>query len=196
MSEGRIERLPIADAKEAAGAAGVPDYMADLSVFRVLLRRPGLARAVHDLLSALLWDARLDARLRELVIMRIGWVTGSTYEWTQHWRVATGLGVTERDLLAVRDWQGHDRFGPVERAVLAATDETLASGAVSEATWDACVEQLGGDDAVLVELAASIGTWSMISSMLRTLDVPLEDGVEPWPPDGARPASADQEARP
>jgi alkylhydroperoxidase family enzyme len=195
VSEPRVPRLTREAARETALAAGVPDYMADLTVFQVLLRRPGLAKAVNDLLAALLWNAGLDARLRELVIMRIGWVTASTYEWTQHWRVATGLGVAADDLLAVRDWATHPGFGPAERAVLAATDETLAAGAVSEATWAACVEHVGDEDALL-ELVASIGTWTMISSLLRTLDIPLEDGVEPWPPDGIRPDARHEEATP
>jgi len=34
--------------------------MAGLNIFRVLLRHPKLARAVHDLLATLLWNARLD----------------------------------------------------------------------------------------------------------------------------------------
>jgi hypothetical protein len=32
------------------------------------------------------------------------------------------------------------------------------------------------------------GRWRMVSSMLSTLDVPLEDGVEPWPPHGVSPS--------
>jgi len=54
-------------------------------------RHPKLARAVHDLLATLLWNARLDVRLRELIIMRIGWVMGRSTSG-QHWRVAVGLG--------------------------------------------------------------------------------------------------------
>ena len=53
----------------------------------------------------MLWHGALDSRLRELVIMRIGWLTACDYEWTQHWRVASGLGVPAEDLLGVRDWQ-------------------------------------------------------------------------------------------
>jgi hypothetical protein len=30
----------------------------------------------------------------------------------------------------------------------------------------------------------------MISGILRSLDIPLEDGVGAWPPDGARPPAA------
>jgi hypothetical protein len=40
----------------------------------------------------------------------------------------------------------------------------------------------------LVELVTAIGLWRMIAGLLRTLDVALEDGVAPWPPDGRAPA--------
>lgn len=128
-------RLPLDEAKAAADEAAVPDYMAELSIFQVLLNHPALARAVNDLLATMLWHGSLDPRLRELVIMRIGWLTACDYEWTQHWRVASRLGVSAEDLLAVRDWQGYDGFGPTERAVLAATDDVVRDGAVSAASW-------------------------------------------------------------
>lgn len=187
MSGGRIESLGTDEAHEAAAAVGVPPMMADLNVFRVLLNHPRVARAANDLLSTLLFDSKLDIRLRELVIMRIGWLTGSDYEWTQHWRVARLLGVDDEDLLAVRDGPGHERFGPAESAVLRATDETVKDGSVSAATWDACAQALGADPQQLIELVAAIGTWRMISSLLQSLEVPLEEGVGSWPPDGRRP---------
>ena len=65
--------------------------------------------AFNDLLATMLWHGALDPRLRELVIMRIGWLTGCDYEWTQHWRVASRLGVPAEDLLGVRDWQATQR---------------------------------------------------------------------------------------
>ena len=107
----RVPRLPLKEAKAAADQAGVPDYMAELSIFQVLLNHPTLARALNDLLATMLWHGKLDRRLRELVIMRIGWLTACDYEWTQHWRVACGLGVPADDLLAVRDWPSNDGFG-------------------------------------------------------------------------------------
>jgi alkylhydroperoxidase family enzyme len=187
MSEARVPRLPVDEAKAAADEAGVPDYMAELSIFQVLLNHPALARAVNDLLATMLWHGSLDPRLRELVIMRIGWLTACDYEWTQHWRVACGLGVPAVDLLAVRDWSAHDGFGAAERAVLAATDEVVDDGAVSAQTWTACERELGPNPAVLVELVTAIGGWRMIASILHSLEVPLEDGVSSWPPDGRRP---------
>ncbi len=184
--EARVPRLSIEDAKAAAERVGLPAQMAELSVFRVLLRHPDLAKAIYGLLGQLLFRGKLDARLRELVIMRIGWATGSDYEWTQHWRVAKQLGVGDAELLAVRDWRGHAAFGPAERAVLAATDETLESGAISAATWRACEAELDSAESRL-ELVAAIGNWRLFSSLLRSLEIPLEDGVASWPPDGRRP---------
>jgi alkylhydroperoxidase family enzyme len=186
MAGERVARLAVDDAKRAAAEAGIPEMMAELSVFQVLLHNPNAAAALNGMLHHLLWKGTLDARLRELIIMRLGWATGSEYEWTQHWRVAIGLGVDADDLLALRDWRASDRFGAAERAVLAATDDVLATGAISDASWASCAEVLR-DPALLVELVAVIGNWHLFSSLLRSLQVPLEAGVAAWPPDGSRP---------
>jgi alkylhydroperoxidase family enzyme len=190
IREPRVPRLPVNEAKAAADEAGVPDYMAELAIFQVLLNHPKLACTFNDLLATMLWRGKLDARLRELIIMRIGWLTASDYEWTQHWRVAQGLGVGADDLLGVRDWQTHLSFGPAERAVLAATDDVVRDGAVSTESWSTCQDEFGADPAVLVELVTAIGAWRMVASILHSLQVPLEDGVTSWPPDGQSPPTA------
>jgi alkylhydroperoxidase family enzyme len=178
--------LSAEEATAAAARSGVYRSLADLSVFRLLLRHEPLAKSVNDLLLTLLAGKHLSHRLRELIIMRLGWATGSVYEWTQHWRIALGLGVTEEELLALRDWPDTEVFGPAEQAVLRAVDDVVADGAISAATWRECEAHVGGDDALL-ELVAAVGAWQMISVLLRSLEVPLEDGVSEWPPDGRSP---------
>lgn len=192
----RVPLLGFAEAGRAGTAAGIDRGVAELNVFRAWLHQPVAARHSADLIMGLLGEGPLDTRLRELIIMRIGWVTGSCYEWTQHWRIARVLGVAEADLLGVRDWRAHDGFGPAERAVLAAVDETVAGHPITDDTWAACVAHVSDDPAVLVDLVTAIGCWHLVSGVLRTLRIPLEDGVEPWPPDGLVPASAQDEAAP
>ena len=185
-----VDMLSIEDSRKAAEQAGVPVRFADLNVFRTLLLRPAIAKAVADLLLAN-FSSELDHRLRELVIMRLGWETGSVYEWTQHWPIAQDqFGCSADDLLAVRHWRSSSHFGPVERAILEATDETIETGTLSESTFQACAEQLGGAEACL-DLVSAIGTWRFISQVLKSLQIPLEDGVAPWPPDGLAPPGAD-----
>ena len=102
----RIAMLSIEDAKKAAIAEGIPETMAPLSIFRILLKNPPLAREIGNTLNMLLFKGnQLDGRLRELIIMRLGWATGSNYEWTQHWRVAVGMKIPEDVILAVKDWK-------------------------------------------------------------------------------------------
>jgi alkylhydroperoxidase family enzyme len=123
--------------------------------------------------------------LRELIIMRIGWRSGSVYEWTQHWHVSLRIGMTEEDILSVRDWRNAD-LDPAAKAVLAATDKTLDDGKISDATWDACKAHVGGEPE-LMEMVVAIGNWRTFSEVLQSLKIPLEDGVVAWPPDGLVP---------
>ena len=55
MTEGRIPRMSADEATAAAAGAGVPDYMAELSIFQVLLHHPRLAGVFHGLLATMLW---------------------------------------------------------------------------------------------------------------------------------------------
>jgi alkylhydroperoxidase family enzyme len=183
----RIPLLSHEEAVERAAEHNLPEALADLNIFRAMLNHPKLSKWFSDILMGLLWRTELDHRLRELVIMRLGWSTASDYEWTQHWRIAGDLGVSEADLLGVRDWQDHDAFNAADRAVLAATDDVVANGFISAPAWDACVEHVSADPRVLLELVSAIGMWRMVSTVLRSTQIPLEDGVASWPPDGTAP---------
>ena len=183
----RVSMLPIDESHRRAQAEGLNPQFADLSVFRILLHNPPVAREIAKTLTTLLFDGNvLDGRLRELVIMRIGWATGSVYEWTQHWRVARGMDIPEDDLLAVRDWKSAPNLTAADKAVLQATDDTLERGCIQPTTWAACCKHLASE-AERVELVVAIGNWSLFAQLLQSLQVPLEDGVAAWPPDGRVP---------
>ena len=57
----------------------------------------------------------------------------------------------------------------------------------SNETWAKCEKQIEGGPGALIEMVVAIGNWRLFSSMLRSLEVPLEDDVAPWPPDGKSP---------
>lgn len=182
-----LARIPFLSEEEAIRLGkeyGVPSSMAHLNVFRVMLQHPELAAAVGNLLATLLYKAnKLDLRLRELIIMRLAWRTGSVYEWTQHWRVAERLEIDSDAMLAVRDWQNAECLTAADKAVLAATDETLDEGRISDATWSTCCEYLQSE-AERIELVLAISNWRLFSEMFQSLQIPLEEGVDHWPPDG------------
>src|SRR4029077_14358991 len=88
----RVPMVSLERARDVGEAMGMPARRTQSEAFRTVANNPGVARVAFSQLMQLLENNRFDTRLRELMIMRIGWVTGSAYEWTQHWRVGTKAG--------------------------------------------------------------------------------------------------------
>src|SRR5438046_3906625 len=133
----RVPMVSLERDAELGEAMGMPARRTQSEAFRTVANNPGVARVAFGQLMQLLENNKFDTRLREMMIMRIGWVTGSAYEWTQHWRVATTAGIPAEDILSVRDWRASERLTPADRAILAATDECLVGKSVSDAAWAA-----------------------------------------------------------
>src|SRR5438876_408116 len=118
----RVPMVSLERARELGEAMGMPARRTQSEAFRTVANNPGVARVAFGQLMQLLENNKFDTRLRELMIMRIGWVTGSAYEWTQHWRVATTAGIPPEDILAVRDWRGSERLAQAGKAVFGAAE--------------------------------------------------------------------------
>jgi alkylhydroperoxidase family enzyme len=185
----RVAMVSLERARELGEAMGMPARRTQSEAFRTVANNPGVARVAFSQLMQLLENNKFDTRLRELMIMRIGWVTGSAYEWTQHWRVATTAGIPPEDILAVRDWQKSERLNAADRAILAATDECLAGKSISDAAWAEVVKHVT-DPGEQVEFIIAMGNWMSFSLLFRNLRIPLAEGIVVWPPDGlASPAA-------
>ncbi len=70
-------------------------------------------------------DSRLEPVDRELLILRVAWLTRSGYEWVQHARMGVDAGLTSEQVDAVPHWRTSELWSPKERALLAAADEIL-----------------------------------------------------------------------
>jgi 4-carboxymuconolactone decarboxylase len=187
MTDCRVDILPLDEAKEAASQVNMIPAFAELNVFRVMLQRPTTAKALSDLLVSLLFGGELDDRLRELLIMRIGWSTGADYEWTQHWKIAREqFGCSDQDLLELRgDWRESSHFGDDDKLLLTAVDALLEEGTLSADQMKQCVERFGQNSTI--ELVTAVGCWQLVSKLARSLAFPLEEGIASWPPDGKHP---------
>ena len=167
---------------------GIDDYIAQMNLFRVLLNYPAIARELNSTIMAIVTGQKLVSdTLRELIVMRVAWLAHSEYEWSQHWLVARYFGLTEEQLAAVRHWQDAGCFSAEQRAVLAATDELLLQHRISTATRAVLREHFPGDEA-MIELVTCIANWHMFALLLNGLDIPLDDNMLAWPPDGRAPS--------
>jgi alkylhydroperoxidase family enzyme len=179
-----IPLLTVEEAKRRAIEAGINEQFATLNVFRAMLHNPKAAGAVANLLTTLLFRNTLDARLRELVILRTGWRCASEYEFCQHVQVAKRLKMSEEEILGVRNPAACRAYSELDRAVIAMTDELIDGSRVSPATWAILEKALSPGD--LVELLLAAGNWRMFAIFLNSAGVPLDAGVASWP-EGRRP---------
>jgi 4-carboxymuconolactone decarboxylase len=142
-----------------------------MHIFTTLARQPELFRRWIGFGGALL-AGRLTARLRELVILRTAFRFDGLYEWAHHIRLGAAEGIAMAEMAALGGELSAVDWDPLELAALAAVDETADDGAVTDTTWLTLAERL--DSAEMVELVMLIGHYVMLSTVLRSLRVPLE----------------------
>ncbi len=143
-----------------------------LNLYKTAAHSPRAMRNFIRLGNSLLTAAELSPKLREMVILRIAGLTGSEYEWAQHYPIALEVGVTKKQAEAVSDWKNSELFTDEEKAVLQYTDEVSQNIQVKDETF----KELGNylNERSIVELTLSIGYWGMVARLLVPLQVEID----------------------
>ena len=150
-----------------------------VNIFRTLARHPKLLKRWLVFGNHILGKSSLSPREREIVILRIGWLCRSEYEWGQHVLIGrrSGLGDEEIERIALGpDAPGWSDF---ERLLLRATDELHEDACISDATWAALSKRY--DTMQLMDLVFTVGQYNLVSMALNSLGVPREPGVPGFP---------------
>ena len=184
----RIEPVDLyrLDEEQRAALAPILDLQDDkvgrgrvLNIFRTFLHAP---KALTGFLAwgnyVLSRRNSLGPREREIVILRVGWLCRSGYEFAQHTHIGKDCGLTTEEIGRIK--QGPDASGwtPLESAMLRAADELVADHHITDATWSALAE-LG--DKGRMDLVFTVGQYTQVSMVLNSLGVQLEDGDDADP---------------
>jgi alkylhydroperoxidase family enzyme len=149
------------------------------NVLATLMHHPTLAGPFLVYNNVLLRSPTLDARLRELMILRVAWRTGSTYEWAQHLRIAAGVGITAEEIEAVAHGTDAVAWPALETVVLTAVDELVDGYRIADDTWSRLAEQL--DERQLVELVFVVGTYTGLAMAFNSFDLELDADLPTTP---------------
>jgi alkylhydroperoxidase family enzyme len=147
-----------------------------LNVFGTLAHHPELLRQWLGFATYLLTASTLDPRLRELVVLRVGWLCRSPYEWGQHIHVGRRVGVTDADLERLAAGPTAAGWNAAEAAALHATDELLARHTLSDASWSTLQRHFTTQQ--LLDLVFLIGQYQLVSSALNACRVERDDGLD------------------
>lgn len=144
-----------------------------LNIYKTVANSRAGVRNFFGLGASLLTRAQLDPRLRELAILRVARLTGSEYEWSQHYPMALERGVTPEQAKGITKWQTVPEFDDRDRAVLQYIDEVAQKVKVEDETFERLRQHL--DEISIVELTLSIGYWGMVARVLVALQVDLDE---------------------
>jgi 4-carboxymuconolactone decarboxylase len=170
-----MPRIPYVDPADA------PEEIAELlgklppmNVFRMLAHAGPEFRKFISFSDALLRKSCVDKWLLELAILRVGHLSDAPYEINQHEALALAVGGTKEKIGAIGRWPTDSPFSAEEELVLAYTDDVVANVRASDATFAPLQKSLSSQG--LVELTMAIGFYMMVSRLLNTFDVEVEDG--------------------
>jgi alkylhydroperoxidase family enzyme len=144
-----------------------------INVYKLLLHSPDVASAWLDLVNAVRWKVDLEGRLREVVIVRIGYLNRSNYVVKQHVPLHTAPeGMTQEECNALADWRISKYFSERERAALAYADAMTRDIDVADAVFAELRKHF--NDRQIVELTVLIGTYNMHTRVGQALQIDPE----------------------
>jgi alkylhydroperoxidase family enzyme len=151
-----------------------------IALFKALANSPKAARAFSGLGHYIRYGSRLDARLRELAILQVGWLARSPYEWSHHVKLGYDFGVSDEDVRALIDDTAGRPTGldALSKLVLKAAREMTADGTMAEATFAALQSELGNEQ--MVDLTLTIGFYNAVVRVLATLQIDVEPDYMPY----------------
>jgi len=125
-------------------------------------------------------ESTIDPRLRELVILQVGYTARSPYEFSHHVKMSRAYGVTEGDIDSLIAFSRGEpsAFDERERAVLTAAIQLTRDVDVPDETWARLTPFFSSEQ--LVELMLVIGYYNHVVRLLSALRIDVESEYEPY----------------
>ena len=153
-----------------------------LALFRTLTVHDDLSSRMRPLGAGILGHGRVDARDRELMILRTCARAGAEYEWGVHATAfGVGVGLNGDEIAATASGE------PSDELVVRLADELYETNDVSEELWSELAERFAHDQ--LLELIVIAGWYRLLSYVINAARIPLEPWAARFPQDAAPPTS-------
>ncbi|MGE3177617.1 MAG: carboxymuconolactone decarboxylase family protein [Vicinamibacterales bacterium] len=173
----RLDPLPASEwtdaHRQALGARARGDETAD--VFRTCLRNVELCRAWMGFTDYILSERiSISQRDRELVILRIGALCRSDYEWSAHAALGLRVGLTAEEIARIPRGPDAPGWSAADATLLRATDELHNDQHISDATWARLRERF--NERQIMDVIFTAGQYTLVSMFLNSAGVQLPKG--------------------
>jgi alkylhydroperoxidase family enzyme len=115
----------------------------------------------------------LDARRREIAVLRVAHATDARYEWAQHEQLAQNSGVTEAEIGVIGTEPRVTSLDEECNLICRVADEVTRDVRLSDEALAQIIDRYGPREAT--ELILLVSYYNMVSRLLESTRVELED---------------------
>jgi 4-carboxymuconolactone decarboxylase len=152
-----------------------------LNIFKTLVNKPKAAKRFMVWANYVISERNdLAPRDREIVILRIGFLCKSGYEWGQHVEMSKRAGLTVEEIERVKQGAGAKGWTEAEALLIKAADELHHDQFVSDATWAALRKHF--TEKQCMDVVFTGAQYTLVSMILNSFGVQLDPGL-PLDPD-------------
>jgi len=126
-----------------------------------------------------LYKSSLPLREKEILILRTGWLCNSKYEWAQHSLIGMRVGLSEAEILRIKEGPDAEGWSSFESTLLRAADELYVDSFVSDSTWEELAKKYNTQQ--LLDVVFTVGQYNLTAMALNSLGIQLEKGMEEFP---------------
>lgn len=175
-----MQRIPFPDPDTLPKAMREVVEANPANVTRILA---GASQAVFNGFAALssaftIGGSPLPPKLREIAILRVGYLSNSAYEVFQHEALARYVGLSDAQIDAIKSGAEAELLGEAGAAVLAYAEDLVANVRASDETLAGVRKHL--DDTQVIDLTLVIGMYMMVSRLLETTGIEIDSAPIDW----------------
>ena len=126
--------------------------------------------------SQITYGSSLPPRDKEILILRVAWLTKAKYEWDHHLIVGKQAGLTEEEINNIKKGTEAEGWKPFDIALINSVNELCGDAFISNPTWEVLSERYTTYQ--LMDLVFTIGGYNMLAMFLNSFGAQTEDCVK------------------
>lgn len=174
----RIEPVNKNDPALTEAQRAMLDSRPDYNLYKTLVHHVELYNNWSPLGRVMLNASTLPARDREIIMLRMGWLCQSEYEWAQHARIATAenIGMTAEEIHRIAAAPDSAEWTAFERTLMDMVDELRYDAMISDATWQALRSRYSEQE--VMDALFTAAQYQLVSMALNSLGIQLDPVLE------------------
>ncbi len=142
---------------------------------------PELAKAWLTYNNQVVTNSTLTPRDREIMILRVGWLKKSVYEYHMHDILGRRVGLTDDEIKAIQVGPSNTILKEEDTVLVRAVDELLLEARLSDQSWEQLLERYSHKQ--IMDLIFLIGCYEVTAMYMNSFNIPIEASEPPMDPE-------------